>query len=120
MLGKGFDSKDKREKKMDLNVLVWDDCIRPIRALVFVLVQQEARMQADNEMSGAGGWQAVRVGVHLPSSSLSSVSGQSLPLDPSRSRIIFISTERGRKEGAMIERRETPLCQVSPFILSKR
>lgn len=54
MLGKGFDSKDKRKKKMDLNVLVWDDCIRPIRALVFVLVQREARMQADNEMSGAG------------------------------------------------------------------
>lgn len=37
---------------MDLNVLVWDIYIQPIRALVFVALQQEAGMQADNEMSG--------------------------------------------------------------------
>lgn len=107
----------KIKEKMDLNVPVWDDCIHPVRALVFVPVQREARMQADNEMSGAGegsgsGGQAARVGVHLPSSSLSSVSGQSLLPEPSRSRIIFISTERGRKEGATMEGRGTPLWMM--------
>lgn len=39
---------------MDLKVLVGDISMRPIRALVFVRLQREAGMRADNEMSGGG------------------------------------------------------------------